>query len=366
MIDTIRRRTAKLLRSQNTIRCIHTLSHDRCFQCRIQQGLRNRRIIQAGLPRIHARNRFGLQLRRVITRRQIVVDGHLTQSWEIPSRIARSQAELDFTEVGHHLANHKEPIVLHVDLQIVAEIGALGEKNKVRQRLASGHNLIRAILLNTELVLRIAHDRHARRKLTLARKGHRILDIVDLDRLCGQECHIATDLLEVERRHRDPRGELCIRHIDAVLIAIQKLELLGGHALLLAVLKDDIQVVGVIAGNRKRERVIIRGRLDNAIEVICGESNNELLRRVGVRLLLKLVGEETEMNQNCAGVVHGHHSETILIKYKAHLDKDTLQCLNEGANCGSLNRLSLHDQIRHSYYHLRGRFMKVVRGRHFI
>lgn len=249
-----------------------------------------------------------------------------------------------------------------MNLQIVAEVRALRKQHKMRQRIASGDNLITAILLNAKLVLRITHHRDARCKLTLARKGHRVLDIIDLHGLGSQEGHITTDLLEVERGHRNASGELRIGHMDAILITIQKLELVGSHALLLAVLKDHIEVVGVIARDRKGERIIIRGRLDNAIEVICGETNDELLRRVGVRLLLKLVGEETEMNQHRAGVVHCHHTESVTIKNQAHLHENTLECLNESTDSGSLNRLGFHDQIGHSYYNLRGRFMKVVRG----
>ena len=169
-----------------------------------------------------------------------------------------------------------------MDLQIVAEVCTLGEKNKVRQRLASGDNLITAILLNAELVLRITHHCDTRRKLTLAGKRHRVLDIIDLHGLRSQKGHVTTDLLEVERRHRNPRGELRIRHMDAILVAIEKLEFVGGHALLLTVLKDHVEVVGVIARDRKRKRIIICGSLHDTLKVIRCQTDNELLRRMGV------------------------------------------------------------------------------------
>lgn len=362
MIHTIRRQATKLLGCQGTICGVHTLRHDRRFQCRVQQGLRNRRIVQTRFAGIHRCNRLRLELCGVITRRQVIVDGHLTQSWEIPSRIARSQAELDLSKVGNHLANHEEPVILHMNLQIVAEIRALRKQHKVRQRLASGDNLITAILLNAELVLRITHDRHTRRKLPLARKCHRVLDIIDLHGLGSQESHITTDLLEIKRGHRNPRGELRIRHMDAILVAIEKLEFVGGHALLLTVLKDHIEVIGVIPRDCKRKRVVICSSLHDTLKVIRCQTNNELLRRVGVRLLLKLVGKKTEMNQHRAGVIHRHHAESVAIKNQAHLHENTLECLDKSTDSGSLNRLGFHDQIGHSYYHLRGRFMKVVRG----
>ena len=92
-----------------------------------------------------------------------------------------------------------------MDLQIVAEVRALRKENEVGQRLASGDNLIAAILLNAKLILRVTHDGHTRCKLTLARKSHCVLHIVDLHSLGCKQRHIATDLLEIKRRHCDAR-----------------------------------------------------------------------------------------------------------------------------------------------------------------
>lgn len=43
----------------------------------------------------------------------------------------RHEAELDIAQICNDVANHKEPVVLHVDFEIVAKVGALREENKV-------------------------------------------------------------------------------------------------------------------------------------------------------------------------------------------------------------------------------------------
>jgi hypothetical protein len=79
MIDPIGGRAAKFLGRQNAVGCIHTLSHHGCLECRVQQRLRNRHVVQARLTGVHRRDGLGLQLGCVIAGRQIVVDGHLIQ-----------------------------------------------------------------------------------------------------------------------------------------------------------------------------------------------------------------------------------------------------------------------------------------------
>lgn len=154
--------------------------------------------------------------------------------------------------------------------------------------------------------------------------------------------------------------------MDAILVAIQKLELLRGHALLFTILQDDVEMIGVIARNRKCKRVVIRRGLHDALEVIRRETNDELSGGVGLRVLLELVRKEAEVNKNRAGIVHCHHAETLLIENQAHLHENALQRLDEGANGCRLNRLCLHDELGHAYTQKRGRFMKVVRGGFFM
>jgi hypothetical protein len=257
------------------------------------------------------------------------------------------EAELDFAEVGHDVANHDEPVVLHVNLDVVAEVRALGEEHEVREALGAAHNLVPAVLRNREVVLAVAHHRHTRRKLALARKGERVLDVLNLDRLGREERHVAANLLEVERRHRDTRRELALGHDDVVVVAVEEVEAVGRHALLLAVLEDDVEVVRVVLGDGKGERVLIRRRLDDAVEVVGVEADDEARRARREGLLLELVGVEAEVHENRARVVHRNHAKTVLVEDEAHLDKNALEGLNEGAHGARLNRLCLDDLVRH-------------------
>ena len=113
-------------------------------------------------------------------------------------RRARHQAELDVTQVGNDIADHEEPVVLHVDLQVVAEIGALGKQNEVRQTERAGDNLIGVLLVNRHLRRTVAHRHRLRCKWTLATEGQGVAGVQDVDRLGREEGHITADLLEVE------------------------------------------------------------------------------------------------------------------------------------------------------------------------
>ena len=45
---------------------------------------------------------------------------------------ARHEAELDVAQVRNNVANHEEPVVLHMNLQVVREVGTFGKENEVR------------------------------------------------------------------------------------------------------------------------------------------------------------------------------------------------------------------------------------------
>jgi len=63
------------------------------------------------------------------------------------------QTELDLAKVGHDIPNHQKPVVLHVDLDVVAEICAFCKQYKMRKTLRTTHNLLSAILRDTEISL---------------------------------------------------------------------------------------------------------------------------------------------------------------------------------------------------------------------
>ncbi len=66
-------------------------------------------------------------------------------------RRARHQAKLDVSEIGNDISDHQEPVILHVNFQIVAQIGALGEQHKVGQRERTGDDLVTLLLRNAHL-----------------------------------------------------------------------------------------------------------------------------------------------------------------------------------------------------------------------
>ena len=46
---------------------------------------------------------------------------------------ARHEAELDIAQVRNNVPNHEEPVVLHMDLQVVRKIGTFSKEDEVRQ-----------------------------------------------------------------------------------------------------------------------------------------------------------------------------------------------------------------------------------------
>ena len=206
-----------------------------------------------------------------------------------------------------------------MNLQIVGEIGALGEQNKVRKREGSRHNLTTLLLRDGQLGSRIAHSHCLRGKRTLATERQRVAHILDIHRLCGQERHITADLLEIQRGHRNTRSKLSLRHLDIRIIAIQKVELVTNTALLLPVLQRDHQVIALRLGYAERDCIIVRHRLHNLIEVIGVQTHIQFGSRMVILIMLELGRIQTHMSENCAGIVHRNHADTILIKNKTHL-----------------------------------------------
>jgi|LakMenEpi03Aug12_release.lakeMendotaPanAssembly.Ray.scaffolds.fasta_scaffold2617767_2 hypothetical protein len=43
----------------------------------------------------------------------------------------RHQAKLDIAQVCNDIPDHEEPVVLHVNFQVIAKIGTLGEQHKM-------------------------------------------------------------------------------------------------------------------------------------------------------------------------------------------------------------------------------------------
>jgi hypothetical protein len=267
-------------------------------------------------------------------------------------RGAWHKAELDIPQVGDDIANHDEPVVLHMNLQVVAEVRALGKEHEVGKRIGARDNLGGLLLGNTEFRGTIPQRHGLGRKGSFAGEGERASDVLDVNRLRRQQRHVAANLLEVERRHGNPCGKLSIEHLDIRLIAIQEVELIPNATLLLAVLQRDGQVVGLRLGDAKRNRIVIRHRLHDAIEVVGIEPNIKLGSRMVVFIVFKLIGEESHVGKHCAGVIHCNHTDAILVEDEAHLDKHGFETLSESPNGSRLDRLGYHNVVAHFVYPL--------------
>ena len=227
-------------------------------------------------------------------------------------------------------------------LQIVGQIGALGKQDQVGQREGPAHNLRRFILTDGHLRGSVTHSHGLRRKRTLARKGQRIADILDVHRLGRQQSHVATDLLKVQRGHCNAGRKHRLRHCDVRLITIQQIQAILDTPALFSILNRDRQVIGLSLGHRERDRVIVRHRLHNTVEVIRVQTHTQLRGLVVVLILLKLVRIQSHVCQDCTGIVHGDHADPILIKHQAHLHQHRLQALGEGADGRRLHSLGNH------------------------
>ena len=259
----------------------------------------------------------------------------------------RHQTQLDIAQIRNDIANHDEPIIFHVNLQVVRQVRALGEQHQVRKGERARYNLIRLGLGNRHVRRRVTHRDRLRCKGTLAGEGQCSAYVLDIHRLGRQQSHVTADLLEVHARHGDARGELRLGHIDVGLVAVEKVQLVADTALLLAVLQRDAQVIGLRLGHREGDGIVVRHCLDDTVKVVRVQTHIKLRSSVVILVLFKLGRMETHMRQYRASVVHGNHANAILIKDQAHLNQHGLQPLGEDTDGGSLNRLGNDKIVRH-------------------
>ena len=166
----------------------------------------------------------------------------------------RSQDKLDFTKIGNSILEDQRIIILEVEFNGGAQRSALGEKNKVLELEDSLYNLIRGIrtLLNLHCAVVFTDNRLLFREITYALENEigstrRHLHI----QLLTKSIHIATDLLEIKRRHMNNAGEVETGNLDIFYVRVEQLEVIRGHSGLLRVLHADSKFVGI--GRREIE-----------------------------------------------------------------------------------------------------------------
>jgi hypothetical protein len=89
----------------------------------------------------------------------------------------------------------------------------------------------------------------------------------------------------------------------------------------------------------KCHRIIIRGSLNDTIEVIGVETHH---KSIGIAcVFLELRSLEPHVNKDSASIVHRNHTNTVGIEGQVHLYENTLESLYECAEGSSLNGLRL-------------------------
>lgn len=132
-----------------------------------------------------------------------------------------------------------------MDLKIVRQITTLGKQHEMWQTKCPRYNLFRLLFRYTQLRRTVTHRDRLRCERALTGKCKGIANILDIDCLGRQQCHVATRLLEVQRRHSDASGKLCLGHRHVRIIAIQQVELVPNATLLLTVLQSDRQMIAL-------------------------------------------------------------------------------------------------------------------------
>jgi hypothetical protein len=85
-----------------------------------------------------------------------------------------------------------------MNFQIVTKVRALGKKYEMRKGKHTRNNLVRLLLLNTKLVLRVAHYGRSGSEMSLAPKRQRRRYVLDFYGLGTQESHITAYFLKIK------------------------------------------------------------------------------------------------------------------------------------------------------------------------
>lgn len=123
----------------------------------------------------------------------------------------------------------------------------------------------------------------------------------------AQRRHVATDLLQVRARHMDDTRECQTRDLDILHIRVKKLEEVVLCRLLLGVLHCNAELVRVLGRQIKCQGLRVLQRLDQLEEIHHIDAENLLH---GAVIVLKTVGVQTEVDEDCMALVHSDDLET--------------------------------------------------------
>ena len=115
-----------------------------------------------------------------------------------------------------------------------------------------------------------------------------------------QRIHIATDLLDIRRRHVDDTGKVQARNLDILNIRIEQFQKIVRRARLVRVLHTDAEFVRIGRRQIERQAIVVAHRLNQFEQVNHVHTENILCR---AKICLKTVAVETQIDKNRVSLV---------------------------------------------------------------
>ena len=255
----------------------------------------------------------------------------------------RRQEQPNGPQRRHAVHEAQRERVLQVDLDDVAQVGALGEGAQVLEVEDALDDLVGA--------LGVADDGHVGcavqaqdgvlgAKVALARKAQLVLHVAQLDEV-GQVVHVANDLLEVHGRHGHDGLELGGRDLNVYNVNVEHAQLVRGTHAFVRVVDADAERVGVVGLHVECEEVVVGDGLDEHVQLKDVDAHVQLLL-AGVRL--ELVGVELQVHQDGVGGIEGHDAHTGLVELEVHVHEDLLEGIDHLLDGRGLHGLNLEEK----------------------
>jgi len=115
-----------------------------------------------------------------------------------------------------------------------------------------------------------------------------------------ERIHIATDLLDIRRRHVDDTGKVQARNLDILNICIEQFQEIVRRARLVRVLHTDAEFVWIGRRQIERQAVVVAHRLNQFEQVNHVHTENILCR---AKICLKTVTVETQIDKDRMSLV---------------------------------------------------------------
>ena len=191
-------------------------------------------------------------------------------------RQSRSQRQLDITQARHVVLYDDRVIVQQVQVDFGAQRRALGEQHEVLQEELALEN-IRTTRHLREAVLPLRENRLLLGIVTLATERELLGCRPNLHNLT-QRVHVADNLLEVNRGHRDDARELHRRDVDGLYIELNQVQRKVRDHLLLTIQNLDTELRGVGLLHKENNALTVRHRLHKLEKVNHVHTDDVLLR----------------------------------------------------------------------------------------